>query len=38
MHTTAFWAIPTFQAPMPIDINVGVGYTEVNMSGIMKHK
>jgi hypothetical protein len=36
MQTTALWAIPTFQAPSPIDINVGVGSTEVNMSGIMK--
>jgi len=38
MKTTAFWVIPTFQAPSPFDINVGVGSTEVNMSGIMKNK
>lgn len=38
MQTTAFLAILTFQAPTPIDINVGVGSTDVNMSGIMKNK
>jgi hypothetical protein len=27
MKTTAFWAIPTFRAPSPTDINVGVGST-----------
>jgi hypothetical protein len=31
MQTTAFWAIPTFQAPSPIDTNAAVGSTEVNM-------